>query len=94
MNSKDNEGRRLGTRIEVDFDFHLPSLRRGWLGSLSREKGLGEKKSAGGGGREEKQKEGGREDGRQEESETEIEKEDDAPSPLSVRGGKLSNREL
>lgn len=32
--------------------------------------------------------------GGQEESETEIEKEDDAPSPLSVRGGKLSNREL
>lgn len=93
MNSKGNEGRRLGTRIEVDFDFHLPSLRHGWW-ALGREKGLGEKKSAGGRGGEEKQKEGGREDGRQEESETEIEKEDDAPSPLSVRGGKLSNREL
>lgn len=78
MNSKDNEGRRLGTRIEVDFDFHLPSLRHGWW-ALSREKGLGEKKSTEGGRRDEKQKEGGREDGRQEESETEIEKEDDAP---------------
>ena len=93
MNSKSNEGRRLGTRIEVDFDFHLPSLRQGWW-ALGREKGLGEKKSTREGRSEEKQKEGGQEDGRQEESKTEIEKEDDAPSPLLVRGGKLSNREL
>lgn len=85
MNSKGNEGRRLGTRIEVDFDFHLPSLRT-WLVDSRREKGFGKKKRArkreeGGGEQEEKQKEGGREDERQEESETEIEKEDDAPSP-------------
>lgn len=38
MNSKDNEGRRLGTRIEVDFDFHLPSLRHGWWALWSRER--------------------------------------------------------
>jgi len=81
MNSKGNEGRRLGTRIEVDFDFHLPSLRT-WLVDSRREKGFGKKKRArrGEGEQEEKQKEGGQEDERQEESETEIEKEDDAPS--------------
>lgn len=93
MNSKGNEGRRLETRIEVDFDFHLPSLRHGWW-ALAERKGSARRKAQRGERRKEKQKEGGREDRRQEESETEIEKEDDAPSPLSVRGGKLSNREL
>lgn len=60
MNSKGNEGRRLGTRIEVDFDFHLPSLRLDWW-ALAERKDLARRK---GQGEEEKQKEGGREDRR------------------------------
>lgn len=50
------------------------------MGSRPREKGLDEKKSAGGGrGERKNRKRAAKKTGRWEESETEIEKEDDAP---------------